>query len=285
MYSVPMLLLIGWRGRPGTTDEPQHKKMGRITIPLLDVLEVPHHFMDGDESFSFESIDKAISLALAEQKPVALIVPDGIFEKYEGAIKEDEYKLVREDVIGRIIAKLNGNEVVICTTGKSGREFYEANIAANNKIRKYLLSVGAMGHANHIALGVKGQSDKKVIMLDGDGALLMHMGSLPVIAHHAATNYIHVVINNGSHESVGGQPTEGFFADCCGIAKASGYKKIIRITNETELEEWLNDSLASSETQFVEIRTSRQSRSDLGRPTGSPVDWKNDFISALKNDQ
>ena len=142
-----------------------------------------------------------------------------------------------------------------------------------------------MGHANHIALGVKGQSDKKVIMLDGDGALLMHMGSLPVIAHHAATNYIHVVINNGSHESVGGQPTEGFFADCCGIAKASGYKKIIRITNETELEEWLNDSLASSETQFVEIRTSRQSRSDLGRPTGSPVDWKNDFISALKNDQ
>ena len=103
MYSVPMLLLIGWRGRPGTTDEPQHKKMGRITIPLLDVLEVPHHFMDGDESFSFESIDKAISLALAEQKPVALIVPDGIFEKYEGAIKEDEYSLIREDVLIKIL--------------------------------------------------------------------------------------------------------------------------------------------------------------------------------------
>lgn len=285
MYGVPMLLLIGWRGRPGTTDEPQHKKMGRITIPLLEVLEVPHHFMDGDESFSFESIDKAIALAEAEQKLVALIVPDGIFEQYEGVIKENDYKLVREDVIKRIVTKLSGNEVVVCTTGKSGREFYEANIAANNKIRKYLLSVGAMGHANHIALGVKGQSEEKVIMLDGDGSLLMHMGSLPVIAHHAATNYIHIIINNGSHESVGGQPTEGFFADCCGIAKASGYKKVINIKNEKELEEWLNTGLLNSVTQFVEIRTSRQSRSNLGRPTGNPGEWKNDFMAALKNDQ
>ncbi len=285
MYAVPMLLLIGWRGRPGTTDEPQHKKMGRITIPLLDVLEVPHYFMDADEDFSFDSIDKAIAQAVAEQKPVALVVPENVFEEYMGEEKTDEYNLVREEVISRLISKLKGDEVVVCTTGKSGREFYEANIAANNKIKKYLLSVGAMGHANHIALGVKNQLDEKVIMLDGDGALLMHLGSLPVIAHHAVSSYIHIVINNGSHESVGGQPTEGFFADCCAIAKASGYKKAVCITSEEELEKWLSGGLNSTETQFVEIRTNRQSRSDLGRPAGNPEDWKNDFMTALNNEQ
>lgn len=282
MYAVPIILLIGWRGRPGTTDEPQHVKMGRITIPLLDVLEVPHFFMDADESFSFDSVDKAIALAIAEQKPVALIVPEGVFEKYEGKEKADEYSLVREEVIGHIIEKLNGDEVVVCTTGKSGREFYESNTAAGNKISKYLLSVGAMGHANHIALGIKGKSNEKIVMIDGDGAVLMHMGSLPVIAHHATTDFIHIVINNGSHESVGGQPTEGFFVDCCKMALACGYKKAVCIKDETELTDWLSNGFDSTETQFVEIRTNRSSRPDLGRPSGIPIDWKHDFMNALK---
>lgn len=281
IYAIPMILLIGWRGRSGTVDEPQHLKMGRITISLLDVLEVPHFFLDSDETFSVNSVAAAIKKAKYEQRPVALIVPEGIFEKYTGNVEVNDYSLVREEVIKKIIHQLSGNETVVCTTGKSGREFYEQNIAAGNKIKKYLLSVGAMGHANHLALGIKLGSDDKMIMLDGDGALLMHMGSLPAIAQHARENYIHIVLNNGSHESVGGQPTEAFFMDCCAVAKACGYNEILCIKNEVELNEWLINGLKKSTLQFVEIRINKFSRADLGRPAGSPSDWKEGFITSL----
>lgn len=283
MYSVPMLLLIGWRGRPGTSDEPQHKKMGRITVPMLEVLEIPYFTLDDNEDSTSRKIGDAIAEATTKQKPVALLVPEEIFEKYNGFEAEDSYSLKREEVIKTIIANLNGDEVVICTTGKIGREFYEQNLLADKKINKYLLSVGAMGHANHIALGIKGDANKKVLILDGDGAILMHMGALPIIARQAQNNFIHIVLNNGSHESVGGQPTEGFFADLCGIAKASGYKKTYCISDETELEQWLKNNLETAETQFVEIRISRSSRSDLGRPFGNTVKWKEDFQAACNN--
>jgi phosphonopyruvate decarboxylase len=281
MYAIPMLLLIGWRGRPGVKDEPQHVKMGRITVPILDVLEIPFYTLDANETSSFSKITQAISVALKEKKPVALLVPEKIFEKYDGVPETDMYSLTREIVIKEIIDNLKGTETLICTTGKTGREFYEQNMLAGQKIKKYLLSVGAMGHANHIALGIKMESGERMIVLDGDGALLMQMGSLPTIAHYATDNFIHIVINNGSHESVGGQPTEGFFADCCGIAKASGYKKTICITNDRELGEWVHDGLLSPETQFVEIRTNRKSNTNLGRPEGEPAEWKNNFMSAL----
>ena len=283
VYSVPMLIMIGWRGKPGTKDEPQHIKMGRVTIAVLEALEVPCFILDEEEDLSFKKITKAIEIATAEKKPVALLIPEEILGQYNGVINSDHYSLIRENVISQLISRLNGEEIVVCTTGKSGREFYEQNLVAGNKIQKYFLSVGAMGHANHIALGLKNGTDDKIVVIDGDGALLMHMGALPSIAHYATNNFIHVVINNGSHESVGGQPTEGFFANCCGIAKASGYANTFLITNSDELENWLTNALPLSTTQFVEIRTNRQSRADLGRPAGYPVNWKNDFMKALNN--
>jgi len=283
MYAVPVLLLIGWRGRPGTNDEPQHKKMGRITTSLLETLEVPYYILEADENSSFSKIAEAIALANKEQQPVALLVPEELFEKYEGVPQQGNYSLQREGVIKNIISGLAGHETVICTTGKSGREFYEQNLASNKKIKKYLLSVGAMGHANHIALGLKIATGEKLVVLDGDGALLMQMGSLPTIAHHVKENFIHIVINNGSHESVGGQPTEGFFADCCGMAKAAGYLSTICIKSEEELEHWLENGLNTTTLQFVEIRVSRESRAGLGRPAGKPADWKNDFMKAINN--
>ncbi len=282
MYAVPMLLMIGWRGRPGTKDEPQHIKMGRITVPLLEVLELPCYLLDRDEASCFEKISLAIAEAMREEKPVALLVPEDIFEKYEGKSEQSFYSLQREEVIKDVITHLQGDETVICTTGKIGREFYEQNKKAGNRIRKYLLSVGAMGHANHIALGIKGSLDEKIIMLDGDGALLMQMGALPTLAHYAGDKFIHIVINNGSHESVGGQPTEGFFTDLCAIAKAAGYQQAICISNGNELEQWLNKGLGGTDAQFVEIRTNKSSRADLGRPEGKPTDWKKKFMAALK---
>jgi phosphonopyruvate decarboxylase len=284
MYAVPMLLVIGWRGRPGTNDEPQHVKMGKVTVPLLETMEVPYYILDTDETLTFKKIAEALTLALKEQQPVALLVPEKIFEKYTGADDPGMYTLYREEVLKKIIEHLSGSETVICTTGKTGREFYEQNLIAEKKITKYFLSAGAMGHAGHIALGMKHRSNEKVILLDGDGALLMHMGSLPTNARLVKDNFIHVVINNGCHESVGGQPTEGFFADCCAIAEACGYRETTSITDDDELKHWLSNGLLASKVQFVEIRTNKISRADLGRPAGNPIDWKNDFMSALKRE-
>ena len=283
MYGVPLLMMIGWRGRPGTKDEPQHIKMGRITIPLLEAMEMPMYLLDADEVSCFSKIRSACQQAMNEKRPVALLIPENIFEKYEGSVEQDDYTLQRENVIKKIIAALKGDETVVCTTGKIGREFYEQNIISGKKCKKYLLSAGAMGHANHIALGIKLRSDEKVIMLDGDGAILMHMGSLPAIASNVKNNFIHILINNGSHESVGGQPTAGFVADIALVASACGYKNVVSINNEDELDKWLESGLNDSSLQFVEIRTNRQSRPDLGRPNGQPSEWKEDFMKQTQN--
>lgn len=286
MYGVPMILLIGWRGEPGIPDEPQHRKMGAITVPLLEVLRVPVFKLDQQSSDPLQIVSTAIQTAREKQNPVALLLSADIFEKvqYEKTTIPATLSLQRESVIRELIKTLSGDETVICTTGKSGREFDEQNKAAGNKIKKYFLSVGAMGHASHIALGIHLQNPSKTILIDGDGALLMHMGALPTISHFANKNFIHLLINNGCHESVGGQPTEAFRVDCTAIARASGYQHTFLIRNEQELNHWLQNSLSSSDTQFVEIRTNAISRPDLGRPAGDPQDWKNDFMSHLTND-
>jgi phosphonopyruvate decarboxylase len=281
MYGVPMLLMIGWRGRPGTKDEPQHKKMGRITQSLLEVLEVPCYLLNEEENSCFAIIDKAIQESIAQQQPVALLVPEEIFESYKGSATENNYSLLREEVIQKLISHFNGDEIVVCTTGKSGREFYEQNLAASSPIDTYLLSVGGMGHANHIALGLQYAGDRKLIMIDGDGAILMHMGSLPVIGQYAKGDFVHIVINNGSHESVGGQPTAAFQIDLQAIAVACGYAHTVCITTNEELQQWLATGFQQKGLQFVEIRTNKKSRPDLGRPAGEPRDWKEDLMKAI----
>ncbi len=282
MYAVPMILLIGWRGKPGTQDEPQHLKMGRITRTMLEALEIPVYELIGNEEKSFSIIEESIKLALNQKTPVALLVPDGIFHKYELTAAKSRYTLQREKVIAQIIERCNGDEIIVCTTGKIGREFYEQNIKAGNKISKYFLSVGAMGHANHIGLGLRLSSKSRVIMLDGDGALLMHMGALPAIAQHAGTDFMHIIINNGGHESVGGQPTGAFKIDFSQLGESCGYKKTVEIRYGKELKEWLAKSFDERTSSLVEIRTSLVSRNDLGRPSGKPEDWKNNLMKALK---
>lgn len=282
MYGVPMILLIGWRGRPGTKDEPQHLKMGKVTRSLLETLEIPVFELQDNEAKCFSIIEEGINIALKQKTPVALLAPEGIFNKYEAPEVKSRYTLQREKVIAQIIDRCKGDEIIVCTTGKIGREFYEQNNKAGKKISKYFLSVGAMGHANHIALGLKLHSDNRVIMLDGDGAILMHMGALLTIAQHAGTGFMHIIINNGGHESVGGQPTGAFKIDFSTLGESCGYKKCVEIRYAKELKEWLANSFDEKKSSFVEIRTSLTSRNDLGRPSGTPEEWKNDFMKALK---
>jgi phosphonopyruvate decarboxylase len=249
---------------------------------MLEAMEIPVYELNENEEESFSIIEESIREALKQKTPVALLAPEGLFHKYELSETKSRYTLQREKVIAQIIEKCNGDEIIVCTTGKIGREFYEQNNKAGGKIKKYFLSVGAMGHASHIALGLKLQASGRVIMLDGDGALLMHMGALPTIAQHAGDDFMHIIINNGSHESVGGQPTGAFRLDFGNLGEACGYKKSVEIRYAKELKEWLTGSFGEKSICLVEIRTSLVSRTDLGRPTGTPEEWKNNFMKALK---
>jgi phosphonopyruvate decarboxylase len=281
MYSIPMLLMIGWRGQPGKKDEPQHTRMGAITIPLLDLLDIPYYVLKGNEQ-DLDIISEAIQKATTGSQPVALLVGEGIFEAYEVENSIGSYSLVRENVLDKIIGACEGDEAVVCTTGKSGREFYELNKKAGGKINKLFLNAGAMGHANHIALGLNMFKDDRIIIIDGDGALLMHMGSLPTIAQHARKDYIHIAINNGSHESVGGQPTPAFSMELCEVASACGYPAVVKIEDEISLTQWLSKGFKKAGVQFVEIRTNKHSRTTLERPEGDPGEWKKSFQEALR---
>jgi phosphonopyruvate decarboxylase len=282
VYAIPMLLLIGWRGRPGTKDEPQHIKMGRITEQLLQVMEIPFFVLPDNEAASNTVVQEAVAMAIAEQQPVALLVPDNTFSKYESAIPGNDYPLSREEVLKQLLPYTAGNEVMVCTTGKTGREFYELNGLSEMALPKHFLSVGAMGLANQVALGINGQHNSRVIMIDGDGALLMHLGTLPAIGQWANDDFIHIMINNGCHESVGAQPTLGFDMDWGVIAKACGYQQVYCITTEPELTTWLQQHFPERRKQFVEIRVHATSRANLSRPAELPVERKEALMPLLK---
>lgn len=284
MYGIPMLLMIGWRGQPGKSDEVQHKKMGRITPAILETLGVNIFHISSDEKKSIEQTTHAIVYAQKHNTPVALLVEENSFEKEYSGYDPGSHTLLRNQVLDQLIRSLKGTETVVCSTGKIAREFYQLNKSHNNKIKKYFLSVGAMGHANHIALGISLASNEKVIMIDGDGSLLMHLGSIPAIAANTKAPFIHLLINNECHESVGGQPTAAFNAHFPEIAKACGFSHVYSIADENELEIWMNTKLSADITQFVEIKTNKTSLDHLGRPVGLPEDWKLLFMNAIKAD-
>ncbi|MBC7827327.1 MAG: phosphonopyruvate decarboxylase [Chitinophagaceae bacterium] len=282
VYAIPMILLIGWRGMPGKKDEPQHTKMGQVTDKLLQMLDIPFFILEEDEEKSFAVMDTAITLAVKNSKPVALLIPGELFDDPETQPPSSIYPLGREMVIQKLIDHFT-DEVVVCTTGKSGREFFELNRQRNQPIAKTFLAVGSMGLANHTALGIDMHSGHRVVMIDGDGAVLMHMGSLADIGKWASSSFVHIVINNGSHESVGAQPTLGFDIDFCAIAKACGYASVYSIEQEHELSNWLSGGFHKEEKQLVEIRVNNTSRSNLGRPTNSPAQRKDELMRVLRN--
>jgi len=282
VYAIPMLLLIGWRGMPGTEDEPQHIKMGRITKELLETMEIPVFQITENENLLEEKLNSAIEKALSLQQPVALLAHPGCFSDYKSTVPQPDYELSREQVLEKFILNCMGDEMVVCTTGKTGREFFELNSQYGEKIKSSFLSVGGMGLANHIALGLANDK-KKIIMFDGDGAVLMHMGSLAQIGiQQTGSPFLHIVLNNGSHESVGAQPTLAFVVNLCKIASACGYKKTKTITTENELNDWLMQEFNAEENQFIEIRINNNSRANLSRPAGKPQDWKKELMETLQ---
>ena len=285
VYSIPMLLLIGWRGEPGESDEPQHIKQGKITLTLLECLGIPHKVLPETLDEALSSIEEAVADARRISGPYALVVRRGTFAPYSLTQKApNPYTMTREEVVRHFVERLPPSAVIVSTTGKASRELFEIRASLGHPPGSDFLTVGSMGHASHIALGVaRAQPKKQVYCLDGDGALLMHMGALATIASVGPTNFKHLLINNGAHESVGGQPTAGFDVDFPAIAKACGYRSTDSTNKVDELPSKL-DRLSSSEgPSLLEIRTQCGSRAELGRPTTSPLENKQAFMRRLRS--
>lgn len=282
VYSIPMIFVIGWRGEPGVHDEPQHIFQGEITESLMHEVGVETFVIDKttlDDELSDVMLE--FHKKLSEGKQVAFIVRKGAFE-YDGKVEyTNDYVLNREDVIRHII-KYSGDDPIISTTGKASRELFEARVAAGMTNSYDFLTVGSMGHCSSIALGVAiNKPERKVWCIDGDGAALMHMGAMPVIGKAAPDNLVHIVINNEAHETVGGLPTAATNVSFKDIAKNCGYKGFERVDNAEALDVALRVAKEFKGLYLIEIMSSIGAREDLGRPTTTAIENKNNFIEYI----
>ena len=287
VYQIPLLLMIGWRGEPTVKDEPQHIKQGRITPALLDTLEIPYEVLDPDETMANEQVSHLIGLARSQKKPCALLVRKNSFEVLSSKKKKESTKKVealftREEAIHTIVKNIDQDTRIVSTTGMASRELYEYRDSCQQGHALDFLTVGGMGHASQIALGLaQVKSARPILCLDGDGASLMHMGSLAIIGQSAAKNLLHVVLNNGAHDSVGGQATVARAIDLPAIAKACGYAWVNRCDSQSSLVACLPDFLSATGPAFLEVLIDKGNRKDLGRPKESPAENKVAFMDGL----
>lgn len=279
VYSIPLFLIIGWRGEPGKKDEPQHKKMGRIMMPLLDIMEIPYSILPQDIESAKKVIAEMKSIAEKENRPVAVIIKSGTLEEYSRKIKPNtKYELSREEAIKSIINNLEGKEIIISTTGKTSRELFEYR-TAKGEIPHDFYTVGSMGCSASIALGIALQKpEKKVIILDGDGAAIMQMGALATIGHYKPKNFLHVIFDNNAHDSTGGQPTVSDSVEFNKIAIACGYRLAKIVHTRENIEKAIKDMEISEGPSLLVIKVNPGARKDLGRPTTTPLENKDTFM-------
>lgn len=288
VYNIPVLLVIGWRGKPGVHDEPQHVKQGKVTTGLLNVMGIDYTVLSKEEDKAEAQIRKAVTYMQSTKNCYALVIEKDTFETYQLSTVscQLELQLSREEAIQTVAAALGEKDVIVSTTGMISRELFEYRTSKNEGHERDFLTVGSMGHASQIALGIAlEKQDRKVWCFDGDGASIMHMGSMAIVASKQPSNYVHVVFNNGAHDSVGGQPTVGLNIDLPAIAKAVGYKHIVSVDNKEDLENQLsiiNSKLSINEYPiFLEIRVRKGNRKDLGRPTTTPIENKEALMEFL----
>ncbi len=227
VYSVPMILLIGWRGQPGTGDWVQHKLQGEMTPQLLELMNIPYRIISDDPDDFISTLTNAVAYCRENRKAYALIVPKGVMNGKKTNIKDAGYPMSREEAIEIILDSMPCDTLYSATTGRATRELFFLRRRRNESGKYDFLNLGAMGHASSVALGIAlERPDRKVVVLDGDAAAIMHMGAMTMVSRLAPPNYLHVVLNNGAHESVGGQPTNANAIDFTGIANACGYKTV-----------------------------------------------------------
>jgi len=284
VYGIPMLIMIGWRGEPEVKDEPQHIHQGRVMEQSLTAIDTPYIILSENESEAVSQTQDALALAKRDCTPVVVLVKKGTFTKFTSPKHFSDQPLCREEAITEIADLMPSDAVSVCTTGMPSRELFEYREKSNGGHYRDFLTVGGMGHASQISLGLAlGQSKRKVFCFDGDGAALMHMGSMAIIGQSSANNIIHIILNNGVHDSVGGQPTVGFGIDFCGIASACGYESVYQVDDSDGISNAIEQALISDGPHFIEVLIRPGNRPDLGRPTRSPERNKTDFMSFLKS--
>lgn len=283
VYHIPLLLLIGWRGRPGVHDEPQHVKQGKITTGLLNVMGINYDVLSKEEDVAVKQIDRAMRSIHETGEPYALLVEKDTFDSYTLChVTSSDYELGREEAVKAVAASIPDDAVIVSTTGMISRELFEFRAAMGMGHERDFLTVGSMGHASMIALGIALQHpERKVFCFDGDGASIMHMGNMAIIGSRCPSNYVHVVFNNGAHDSVGGQPTVGFEIDLVEIAYAMRYCHAVCVWTAEQLRYALNN-MFSEGLQLIEVRVKKGNRKDLGRPTTIPVQNKEALMSFLQ---
>ena len=284
VYQIPMLLLIGWRGEPNVKDEPQHKKQGKVTIPMLETMGIKNMILSADQGEFETQLSEALHYMETTKEPVAFIIRKDTFEHYDLQKNvQVDYPMMRETAIRTVVDSMSENSVVVSTTGMISRELFEYRALFHQGHERDFLTVGSMGHASQIALSIAIQAkDKRVYCLDGDGAVIMHLGSLATIGSMKPTNFVHIVFNNGAHDSVGGQPTVGFLIDMPAIALSCGYTFAASVQEKHELAEMLKGLQKVTGPAFIEVKVAKGSRKDLGRPAITPVQNKLDFMQWLQ---
>ena len=282
VYNIPVLLLIGWRGRPGVHDEPQHVKQGKVTTGLLNVMGVNYEVLSKEEDKAAAQIAKAAK-ALKENQVFALVIEKDTFEEYKlQNVEVNDLTMTREEAIQAVASALGPKDVIVSTTGMISRELFEARAAWGQGHERDFLTVGSMGHASQIALGIAlEKKDRKVWCFDGDGATIMHMGSMAIVASKKPSNYVHVVFNNGAHDSVGGQPTVGLKIDLPAIAKAVGYTAAYSVSTKEQLNDQLKQLSVPQGPILLEVKVKKGNRKDLGRPTTTPIQNKEALMAFL----
>ncbi|MFK5878552.1 MAG: phosphonopyruvate decarboxylase [Flavobacteriaceae bacterium] len=283
VYKIPLILIIGWRGEPSAKDEPQHLQQGKITLQMLELMDIPFIILNENEQDSISRTAKLINDTNKLRKTHAILIKRNLFSSYKLKLKKgNEFQLSREDAMKVVVQNLGENDVVVSTTGKLSRELFEYRESIGQNHESDFLTVGSMGHASMIALGIaREKENKNVYCFDGDGAVLMHAGSLSNIGDSGLKNYKHIVFNNGAHESVGGQKTLALDINMSMFAKANGYSNVKTISKIEDLKEALKELKSNGELSFLEIKVKIESRQDLGRPTTSPVENKIAFMNKL----
>lgn len=284
VYAIPVVFIVGWRGEPGVHDEPQHIYQGEVTVKLLEDMGIKSFVIskdttDGEVSSAMDEFRRV----LAGGKDVAFVIGKDALTDAPKVKYENDNLMTREEIIQHII-RASGEDPIISTTGKASRELFEARVA-NGQSHKYdFLTVGSMGHSSSIALGVAiNKPEQRIWCIDGDGAVLMHMGAIAVIGSNKPKNLVHVVINNGAHETVGGMPTVAGEIDLIGVAKACGYPNAVCVDNFEDLDRELEVAKRRNELSLIEVKCSIGARENLGRPTTTALENKQNFMEYLKD--
>ena len=286
VYGIPCLMVIGWRGEPGVHDEPQHVLQGKITLGQLELMGIPYRIVDKDTGEKdFAEGFAALKMEMDQGKCTALVIRKGGLTTEEKPSYQNRFRMTRERAAELILESAGEEDIFVCTTGKLSREVFEIRERRGQGHARDFLTVGSMGHASMIALGIaREQPERTVWCLDGDGAALMHLGAMEIIGQQKPQNLIHVIINNGAHETVGGMPVCNREMDLPALAEAAGYVQRLTAKDEASLKAALRIAREGKGPKIVEVQCACGARQDLGRPTTTPRENRDSLMAFLQRD-